>query len=196
MKNTIKISIFFFLTLTLLQSCKEKGSALALHCYKNARKMGLHKFPLTAQDTKVHQTFKPYIASFERYYGGGIGEIGVDFGKTDTFATCRISFKGSKNIIINKAKWQSVERLQGGNGMLEVLMFHELGHCVLERLGHNNHRINLNTHNSLNHPIKVSMPATIMAEELSISDLSLISRHKALYLKELFTKEPIKNSSL
>lgn len=176
-----------------LSACKKRGHAASmLHVYKNSRKLGLHKLPFSRK-ARVDETFRPWIASFESFYGGSIGEVGVGFGKTrkGTFGSCRISWNGVKRVSINRSKWDHYAALPFARENLEVLLFHELGHCVLERLGHENGRIMIPWTDAVGHEQLYDAPASLMAESINGKDLLFIRAYREQYIRELFTGIPV-----
>ena len=124
--------------------------------------------------------FSSYIASFEaegKAYlidpAFSVGDIPINFGDTEgtSVGVCFSYSNGQKEIIIKKQTWDSLPSIR------EVLIYHELGHCRLNR-GHDN---------SL-------APNVTGNDKLSILNEVLVSgsnynQHRDAYVKELFTQD-------
>ena len=84
--------------------------------------------------TGVNPVFTTYVADFEALYHGSIGDVPIQFGTTtgtDVIGDCMIwNVSGVKyrEIKISEAYWNAIS-----NSSREALLFHELGHCVLNR---------------------------------------------------------------
>lgn len=77
----------------------------------------------------TNEAFKPYIKRFESFYGKSIGDIPVNFAtlNNDFVGACNVWGSGHKNIEVDFNHWNTLNESQK-----EILIFHELGHCVLE----------------------------------------------------------------
>lgn len=86
-----------------------------------------------------------YVRSFEAAYGKSIGDITVNFGDTEdkhNSGWCDIRFDGRRAVTIS-SKWWDI--FKSKNTMLmEPVVWHELGHCVLNR-EHTSARMPINT---------------------------------------------------
>lgn len=116
-----------------------------------------------------HQAFRTLGASF----GAAFLNASVSFSLRGFFGStvglCRMSSSGRNRIELSDSAWG-----RGSNTFREMLVFHELGHCLLGR-GHKNTR-----HSS-------GRPESLMNSSLFSERTYLANRD--LYLKELFTAE-------
>jgi hypothetical protein len=82
----------------------------------------------------IDQQVASYVEMFESFYGKKIGDISIGFAPIDgsIIGRCTIWSNGFRQITLDPEYWaQSSERSRIG------LVFHELGHCKLNR-DHNN----------------------------------------------------------
>lgn len=79
--------------------------------------------------TQIHPEFKPYVAQFNDFTDAPLPNLIIDFGN-DTKAGKCVTAEEQKIIVINRTVWDS--SCDAGK---RALLFHELGHCVLNR-GH------------------------------------------------------------
>lgn len=175
----------------VLSSCKERGrSDASLKSYEISRKLGIHKLPFHKK-SDFDDEFIPHIRAFEALYGGGIGEMAVTFGRSNVFGICRIQWSGRKRVNIKKDRW--VEMGQRENGFLKqrIMLFHELGHCVLNHMHHRDGRILVNKLNIDGTMGVVDAPESIMASTLSNWDLNIIVDNFDHYIRELFDGVPV-----
>lgn len=84
----------------------------------------------------IDPAFTSYVQKFESYYGNSIGDIPIQF--TDiaspTIGVCTRWTSGERQIVIDRTYWNNPytsDKAKMG------LIFHELGHCALNR-EHNN----------------------------------------------------------
>jgi hypothetical protein len=162
----------------LFGSC---GSPFLKHVIK-------HKRGVTRQFSTTNSIFLPFVEEFKnahtKTHGSkiSVGHIPINFGSpsNDSFvAVCHIYYDGSKEILIRKDKWE-----QFADGDKRLTIFHELGHCYLDR-AHKNDKI-VNECEEFNTSI---MSATLMPS-------TDYKKYQSLYDKELFTKnhEPLKET--
>ena len=85
-------------------------------------------------------------------------------GKPDVEANCETGM-GTPKIQVNRARWD-----QAGPERREIVLFHEMGHCVLGR--------------SHMDALKDGIPGTLMHS--GGPTVPVYQRHRAYYLKELF----------
>ena len=57
----------------------------SLKAYKISKRIGLDKLSMDMH--YIAPQFRKYVRNFEKAYGGSIGDIGVDFGKSSAFAS-------------------------------------------------------------------------------------------------------------
>ena len=77
---------------------------------------------------KIHKDFQPYVDKFFDYYGK-TEEIIVEYTQDEDYAgVCYYWLIGSNEIKINQKYWNNASDMQR-----EQLIFHELGHCILNR---------------------------------------------------------------
>jgi len=118
--------------------------------------------PIEARFKEVGQTYgalytaKSITYSFRSFFGSTIG-------------MCTYSSSGRNSVALSSSAWNS-----GSDAFREMLLFHELGHCLLGR-GHKNTK-----HSD-------GRPESIMASSLFSQKTYLANRDQ--YLKELFTAE-------
>jgi hypothetical protein len=104
---------------------------------------------------------REYSLDVDRVLGLEFGDVPVKYA-----GLCRTSTKTHRRIIISKAYWVNLD-----DDGKELLMFHELGHCLLDR-AHNDEIIGFGT------------PASIMNTKLFPG--RAYSQQRAAYLDELF----------
>ncbi len=114
-------------------------------------------------NTSVDPAFVDYKHRFERHYGKPVS-VGINFGEMEN--AVGVCYYVTGNIEIDKDYWDSV-----GESAREELIFHELGHCVLNK-EHNEYMMG-------------DCPASIMYPELTPG---CYDKHKEYYIKELFDK--------
>lgn len=79
--------------------------------------------------TSIDPDFRDYVQDFDRQYVGEMPNLIIQFGDVSSHAAdCRELSNGQKSIYVSKALWDAYCPSQR-RGML----FHELGHCVLNR---------------------------------------------------------------
>ncbi len=167
------ISLLLIFTITFATSC---GLPLSM---RNDR---VSKSVETRQFTSTDPTFSTYISSFERIAiektgdtSFRIGDIPINFGDTENPHFQGVCFEysdGSKEVIIKKEWWDSADE-----NYRESLLFHELGHCRLNR-EHDNTLIPSNDGDK-----KLSMMSAVIVNS------NEYSQNKEAYLTELFTKD-------
>jgi len=118
----------------------------------------------TTTGYRVEKEIKPYVDEFNRICKIK-SDTNVRFGllEGDTVGLCIYDFFNS-NVIIDESAWESYS-----HNKREVLVFHELGHCVLNR-GHNKKKTN-------------GRPESIMYPYV-LNGYSYFN-HRDVYLKEL-----------
>lgn len=131
--------------------------------------------------------FSEYISKFEqegkKYYGNDfkVGDIPVNFGDTgnpDFDGVCIMYSNGTREVLIKKEWWDN-----RGVTSKEMMIFHELGHCRLDK-DHDNETVPVE-HGT----VKVSLMNSVLPSATTYI------QYKAGYLAELFqsTKEVLKN---
>lgn len=135
-------------------------------------------------------TFAPYVASFEAYgknitsnQNFKVGDIPINFGtpeNTSFQAVCYIYSNDAREIIVRKEWWD-----YASDSDKESIIFHELGHCRLNR-EHDDGDVEI-----AGKSIKLSMMHHVI-----VTGSSYTERH-SYYVDELFTKnqDPLKNAA-
>lgn len=104
--------------------------------------------------------------------GSVIDRLVIEFedmlGKKE-WAFCECDGQGAPHIFISQAHWNNLTELGREN-----LIFHELGHCILNR----DHVDRLVEENGEMYPVSVMFPTTLSDE--------LYEKHRDYYLRELF----------
>lgn len=84
----------------------------------------------------VHSEFAPFLSNFEALYGKKVTNLSMSFtnfyslsiiGICESYESFLLS-SGTKSIKIDKKFWD-----ESSETVKEILIFHELGHCVLDR---------------------------------------------------------------
>lgn len=165
-------------------------TALALLFVSCGANLGKHTKESTG--TRMFATtdsvFSSYIKKFEeegrKHYGNdfSVGDIPVNFGETDNESYDGVCIKytnGTKEIIIKKEWWDN-----RGETSKEMMIFHELGHCRLDK-DHDNETVTMEN----NAVVKMSLMNEVLPSTYSYV------QYKAGYLADLFqsTKEVLKN---
>lgn len=92
---------------------------------------------VNTRSPRIENEFQPYVDKFFDLLGR-TEDIIVEFTNDEEYAgVCYYWLVGSNEIKINRKYWSNIN-----DEMREQLMFHELGHCVLER-DHDNSHIDL-----------------------------------------------------
>lgn len=84
----------------------------------------------TAQPAPVDPEFIPYVSAFEQHYSVNASGTGISFAPQTSFPGTIIGYCDGKNVTIDSDYWA----IAGDKERL-LLVFHELGHCVLQH-GH------------------------------------------------------------
>lgn len=117
------------LMMTLLVSC---GDVTTSELTKRDRGDGTVE--LTEEDSLalVDERLRPMVSLFQARYGESIGKIPVQIRElSDNRAgTCRLWYDGRREIIISE---QFYNDTKDDTLLLQATVFHELGHCVLDR---------------------------------------------------------------
>lgn len=113
---------------------------------------------------------EPYITAFEQEFGLNYGGSAYFEPLTaPTVGHCQWWTNGDAIIRIDPADWQTFNANQR-----EVLMLHELGHCSILRLGHNNNRLDN------------GMPESIMRSYIfNLNEARFFGDNKRYYYDEL-----------
>ncbi len=172
--------------LTVLAIVPIFGACKPQSAYLAARKAGLSQFQRTGH---VDSEFLGLVQRFEFYYGGSIGDVSVRFGPSETAAACVTSWQGTKVVNVNHEIWNSFGEIDNAIDRREIVIFHELGHCVLDQTEHRNDRFD---HHINGKPI--SYPGSIMSAVLTQEDMDIIMRNKLIYMKELFQGTAVTDS--
>lgn len=138
------------------------------------------------QFESTNPLFLSIVSQFEqagKQYSGdpnfSAGHVPVNFGNTENESFEGVCFSypdGTTEVIIRESWWNSASQ-----PLRESLLFHELGHCVLNR-DHDNE-----THEANNFNYKASLMNSVIVNS------SQYNNHRAGYLTELFTlnKQPL-----
>lgn len=131
----------------------------------------------------VDTLLKPYVYRFELDYGKPIRLMTIVFGKLEypTLGRCYYFEDGDddRQIIINKDTWFNMKDITK-----ELVMYHELGHCELNRYHHDNRLVEWSP-NADTESLKV--PISLMNEFISFHHYSTLREY---YIKELFNRNP------
>ncbi len=140
--------------------------------------------------------FKQKIDEFkmEGYFQGVVPVNFHDTGNPLYAGVCNKYPDGTREIFINKEYWgevsssESQTRLDIINSRRRLLLFHELGHCILNR-GHQD--------NTVGDFIKGSGQDSYINKKLKISimnthliSINIYEKYREGYIKELFTSNP------
>jgi hypothetical protein len=120
--------------------------------------------------------FQPYVDRFEQAARDNglefkVKRLVIEYGLTipeTAVASCYILPWEAPHIAVNRSIWETIDP-----ACREIYLFHEMGHCVLHRL----------------HPRKTAAgqePMSLMNWNTLSCDTYL--KHRAAYLKELFSK--------
>lgn len=131
--------------------------------------LGLFFYDMRVRDRQPE--FKPHIERFETLYGKSINTE-ITFVPEFKDGVVGICYFLKNKVEISREYWNRASDLQK-----ELLVFHELGHCVLHYYGHNEQWIIRD---------KEAIPNSIMYPYL-ISD-KIYERHKGYYINELFNR--------
>lgn len=174
MKLSKKISTFLLciLFLGLSQSC-----GLVSHLDNQKKGKGYIR-----QFSTTNNTFQPYVYSFEAHAKNELNDpnfkvvdVPINFGDTENdqfVGVCFTYSNGDKEIIIDKEWWDRVSETAK-----ESLLYHELGHCALNR-GHNEDTIEKN-----NKTIRASVMHPGVVSTMDYNN------YKTGYIHELFTAD-------
>lgn len=105
--------------------------------------------------TATDPVFLPYIERFESIGDVQVGDVPVGFGDTESEshqAVCNeygdpFNFVTWREVIVSRAHWNTLPKVKR-----EILIFHELGHCVLGRE-------HVETRDALGAPISIMYPS-------------------------------------
>lgn len=132
--------------------------------------------------SSTDSAFSPYVASFEAYGKNltgdsnfKVGDIPINFGtpeETSFQAVCYIYSNNSREIIIRPEWWQTASE-----DNKESIIFHELGHCRLDR-EHDDTVMNIGGHS-----VKLSMMHHVIVINKDYTD------RQSAYINELFTQD-------
>lgn len=127
----------------------------------------------------INPAFDTYIESFEEearimYLNDNfvIGDIPINFGDTENVqfqGVCFLYPNGDREVIVRKEWWDAVTEIKK-----ETLIFHELGHCKLDR----DHRNDSITHQSVIYQLSVMHENILNADQFS--------DYRPEYITELF----------
>ena len=121
---------------------------------------------------ETNPVFDGYVQTFSEHYEREItdDDVVIDFGDTDGFAgQCDYD---KRQITINEDYWNAISDYKK-----EILIYHELGHCVLDLRGHDNEQIEVEG---------CTIPKSIMNESLLMNSYE---ENREYYLEELFNRE-------
>lgn len=136
--------------------------------------------PITQDPRDIHginQAFTPYVNEFEYYLGRSIGEMPVQFGPQtgNIVGECIVWNDEWREIKIDQDYWDNGTK---DDDERMSLIFHELGHCILDR-GHLNTQWNDNG---------VDVYVSFMNAYLFFN--AQYPEPKAYYINELFHPAP------
>ena len=123
--------LFISIYLLILLGAAACGHDDKVKGYEAARKMGVHRVMPDLRQGGVDESIAPHISKFESLYGGSIGDITANFGSAGSTASCIRGIDARRSIIVEWSMWTE-EHL---DSFREYIIFHELGHCVLNK-GH------------------------------------------------------------
>lgn len=168
--------LFLILTLNFIVGCADKGV--------DDGTPNPVPFPGVSQNPELSY----YIEAFESLYSIDVNysvefdtanETGGSTTSGVTVGVCQVWTSGYKRVLINKAWWD----LQADVSR-KILMFHELGHCSLDR-GHDNRR-----RESDNMPLSIMYPVI----NPIIQFYALGSAYQQYYEEELFANSPLNST--
>ena len=122
-----------YILLMILYSCggnittteSQKDFDFQHKLYQTGRKIGINK--IIKQDKSIDYRLKEFVEEFEMYYGGSIGDIGVHIKQTKTASCVNYTLLGYKEVVF------PFEFLHFPKEYQKIIIFHELGHCVLNQ---------------------------------------------------------------
>jgi hypothetical protein len=160
MKNLINIIII--LISVSLASCKGQISG-----------------PLSLKKSGVDAAFKPYLAMFlqeAKKYGKTYdsSKISITFTTKQSSEIGGICYMGTGVIEINESNWNAPSMDIENR---EAIIFHELGHCLMNIYDHNDHSITTTD----GYPMKESLMATVLWNGNGYLN------NRETYIKNLFT---------
>lgn len=125
----------------------------------------------------VDPEFKLYVKNFEDSFGRSIGDVSIGFGAlpSDRAGICTKFDDGFRQVTINPTIWGEIDDFARFN-----LIFHELGHCVLDRK-HDDTMIEHSTGTG-----KKTVPKSFMYPNLFFKES--ISNLEDYYVGEMFNK--------
>ena len=139
--------------------------------------------------SKMNPLFNSYVETFVeagiKYLSDpdfDLGGVVIDFSKVPrptTAAYC--NYIHPRSIGINRIWWERASHLEREN-----IIFHELGHCVLHR-HHDNEEIEMTLNCDADHPVKTSIPKSIMTQKMMPENYYLKLRDE--YWHELFQQD-------
>jgi hypothetical protein len=119
----------------------------------------------------VDPALAPYVQRFEAAGGLQIRYLNIHFGSLPSKEEGLCSHFPSPEVTIDSTAWQGLSEVQR-----EVVVFHELGHCILGR-GH------------LAETLPGGFVASVMFPQVSIGiDQPYYQEHRQAYIDELFGK--------
>lgn len=116
--------------------------------------------------------FTPYIQEFEHYYGRSVNHIPIGFSDLDKrvagvcYRSTMSSVTFSAHILIDRQYWDTITSYQKVN-----LIFHELGHCALNRPHLPSNAV-------------IACPSSFMFEQILTT--ACIRSHYDSYIEEMF----------
>jgi hypothetical protein len=121
----------------------------------------------------VSSEFAPYVELFERMYGEPIEVPIMLTSDKDTLnealGICYIYQDDTREIFIDEAQWYELSQVEQ-----EMLILHELGHCILDRPDDNTVFLN-------------GVPKSLMyGKEFLSKHVRAYKKNRAFYLNELF----------
>jgi hypothetical protein len=131
----------------------------------------------------IDPAFAPYVKQFEDILGRSIGDIPIQFGPQngDVIGVCVVWNSAWREIKIDPNYWKDGAY---DNDERMSLIFHELGHCVLNR----GHLSSMWTYTNNQGPW--SVPVSFMNPYVFFSDYPPYLDLKSYYINELFHPAP------
>lgn len=121
------------LLLLLASCCSEPDQSNTM---AGIRSTGIGQILPDGRAGTIDPVFRIHVLEFEQLLGTSIGDVPITFGTTgqDTAAQCETEYTGEREIVVDRREWEAGISAYGPE-YGEMLLFHELGHCVLNR-GH------------------------------------------------------------
>lgn len=178
----------FYALLTATMGCKPhlnvaQKESLVMKTHQASRKLGINRLDFR-HNKGLEADFLPFVKDYETLAQRDIGEVAIRFGRVNTFGSCNATWHGSREIVINRQKWDAFDVFKDSYRRRRIMLFHELGHCVQGK-DHTTDRIYRSADLGKGEITEISYPKSIMAPYLSQEDLTIILRNEEAYIGEL-----------